>query len=166
MCCTISISPDLQHSHVPSRTFSIREVLHRRWWHPRRNFVFKRRPNRRTFGHFTLKYGAKLVASFLYPSKFSCWLAYFFPAVPAGIAHYAEKERTILLPSWLLRTVPSVPTQPRDCDSTSFHVPLGTILNMHGPFFGSPRRALYTRYVKRLSGGEKLCFRNLRLAML
>ena len=46
-------------------------LLHRRWWHPKRKFVFKRRPNCRPLGHPALRHGAKLVASvFFYCSSF------------------------------------------------------------------------------------------------
>ena len=100
MCCTVSIPLDSQHSHVISRTSSILEVMHRIWWHPSWNFAFKQHPDRRPFGHCTLMYGAKLVASL--SIQIFMLASVFYSVVPVRTAHSAEEEHTPLPPSWLL----------------------------------------------------------------
>ena len=136
-----------------SRTFSILEVLHRRWWNPRRNFVFKRHPNRRPFGHSKLRYGAELVA-------FWSVQVFMLASVPPPCNSCRNgsfcRGRAYSFAAFLAASFPGTSVQPIAVALVNeIHVPLDTILNMHGPFFGSPRRALYTRCVKTILGGRQ-----------
>ena len=101
------------------------------------NFVIKRHPNRRPFGHSTLRYGDKLVASLSVQ-------IFMLASVPPlqFLQELLILPRKGVLFCYLLGCFFFERAGPVDCGRTHFNVPLGTILSMYGPFFGSQRRAL------------------------